>query len=330
MSSTPRPGLDLDRLRRNANPAPSGVAGSPTLGLVDKERRVREILASLETLPSLPDVVARVLQLTNDTQAGAGDFEEIVRKDQALTAKVLKLVNSPFFGVKSQVATIPQAIVVLGFKTLKSVVLAAKTSNLLNQQLDSYGFEPGGMWKHSIACADICQRLAARLDLSKECGEQLFIAGLLHDVGKVILAPFILPEREAFRRTMENTAWDTIATEESVLGISHADIGGRMVEKWNLTPRLRGVIASHHVFQLPGGDRDVDVQLAVVQLADALCDGKGVGRLPGAKPPVAQYAALLETLGLTDDQAEVEAEADRAIEGMAAVVEAMGGGDSVS
>lgn len=303
MAQRVRTSFDPSRFRATT-PAPARGAALPELATRDfsiaaREHRVREILSRVEGLPSLPSILMEVLQLANDVETQASDFEKIIRKDQALAAKVLKLVNSPFFGLRQKVSSISQAIVILGFKSLKSVVIAAKSSKLLDRQLHAYGFEPGGMWKHSMSCATICRMLATRVRLSAADQEELFVAGLLHDVGKIQLAPYIEGFQEEFdARAAKNGL--SVAERETV-GIAHDDVGGRMADQWGLAPSLANLIRSHHAADAPASARP----LVILQLANEICSFLGVGREEPAEPSP-RYEILLERLQLLDAREEIE------------------------
>jgi putative nucleotidyltransferase with HDIG domain len=332
LSPTPR-GLDLDRLRKAAAPPPTGTthdatgptgtvhegpAGAPAL--VAKERRVQAILDNIESLPSLPSVVLQTLRLANDDRASASDFEEIIRKDQVLTARVLKLVNSPFFGLRSKVQTIPQAIVVLGLKSLKSVVLAAKTSKLLNGQLGPYGYQPGGLWQHSMACATLSRMIARVAGLGAEAQEELFVAGLLHDVGKLVLSPHVKSlrsELEAVRRDAEQI----VDAEIAVIGMSHPDAGGRMGRKWGLPDALVELIERHH-----DGPEGASTERLVVQVANDHCKRAGVGLKGGTRKPEADAEARLAALGLAGSEAELTVEVGARLEELRPILQDMAGG----
>jgi putative nucleotidyltransferase with HDIG domain len=260
-----------------------------------REQRARDVLAGIENLPSLPTVVLEVLRLTNDRQAGASDFEELVRRDQALAAKVLKLVNSPFFALRGKVTSITQAVVVLGLRTLKSVVLAAKTGKLLQREIPQYGFAAGGMWRHSLSAASLGRLVARRARLGGDAQEELFVAGLLHDVGKTVLAPHLTGLGKEFGAALDRSAGDVCRAEEETLGLSHAAVGGRMAEKWSLAPALRALVEEHHRTEPPASPA-----LRALQIANDLCHQLGVGRAGGPRPPHPGFAAWVEETGLGD------------------------------
>jgi putative nucleotidyltransferase with HDIG domain len=240
-------------------------------------------------------VVIEVLRLANDREAGASDFEELVRRDQALAAKVLKLVNSPFFALRSKVTSITQAVVVLGLKTLKSVVLAAKTGKLLQREIPEYGFDAGGIWRHSVSAASLGRMVARRARLGGDAQEELFVAGLLHDVGKTVLAPHLTALGAEFAAALERSAGDVCRAEEETFGLSHAAVGGRMAGRWSLDPALRTLIEEHHRTGPPASRR-----LRVLQIADDLCHQLGVGRADGPRPPHPAFAAWVEERKLGD------------------------------
>jgi putative nucleotidyltransferase with HDIG domain len=296
------PGLDLSAFRRGAGEGPptggppagqASPAASPALVL--REQRLRAVLSGIDGLPSLPTVVVQILRLAGDRHAGASDFEELVRRDQALAAKVLKLVNSPFFGLRGKVTSITQAVVVLGLKTLKSVVLAAKTGKLLQRETPQYGFAAGGMWRHSVSAASLGSLVARKAGLDAEAWEELFVAGLLHDAGKVVLAPHLAAVRDEFAAALARAGGDVCRAEEETLGLSHAAVGGRMAERWGLDPSLKRLIEEHHC-----DDPSAPAALLALRVADDLCHQLGVGRADGPRDPHPGFAAWARGLDLGD------------------------------
>lgn len=307
MTRSPRGGLDLDpvriasSLRAPSNPAEverlaSGSANAEeALAAVARKHRVSRILATLDDLPALPTVVLRVMELAGDAEAGAADFEAILRRDPVLAAKVLKLVNSPFFGLRHKITSVSHAVVLLGFKTVRSVVIAAKTSRLLNRQLTQYGFDAGGMWKHSISCAAICHFLAGRSALGVDTREDLFVAGLLHDVGKLVIVPQVASVHAEFREAVRRNDWDVVAVERELLGISHDVVGGHMARRWGLDPALGELIERHHE---NGSAPPASRALLILRVADDLCHQLGIGRTAGPRAPSPRFREWTAGAGL--------------------------------
>ncbi|MCA9751107.1 MAG: HDOD domain-containing protein [Gemmatimonadetes bacterium] len=321
MNPPPPRGLDLDRLRastgKGVTPGTGGGAALAAVpGVVAKERRVQSILANIENLPSLPSVVMQTLRLANDESAGANDFEEIIRQDQVLAARVLKLVNSPFFALRRTVQSIPQAIVVLGLKSLKSVVLAAKTSRLLGGQLGPYGFVEGGLWQHSMSCATVARSLAKSAGLSADAQEEMFVAGLLHDVGKLVLAPHA-KEIQKQAASLAGTA-ELVSLEHDTIGMSHCEAGGRMARKWGLPDRLIDLIENHHV-----DPEAASVEVRIVQLANLHCNRAGIGLTTPPDVDASAEESLLHSLGLADRAEAICAEIERRLDELRPLLEDM-------
>lgn len=320
----------FDRFRKPAPAALSSPPGrgpgssaawpAPQVSLVTKERRAQAILASLDNLPTLPTIATQVLRLSQNPNAQAGDFEEILRRDQALTARVLRLVNSPFFSLRSPVKSIPQAIVVLGLRTLRSVVLAAQTSRLLDRQLGPYGLADGGMWKHSMSCATLTGVVAARARISMESSEELFVGGLLHDVGKIILAPHVAGVQVEFNRTVVQTG-DVVRAELDAFGMGHPEVGGKMGRKWGLSPTLVELIEEHHQ---PLASSRMKPGLLIVQVANELCLQLGVGQKSGAVAPAADFGARIAALGLGGQETSLFEAATQTLAGLEHVFQELG------
>jgi putative nucleotidyltransferase with HDIG domain len=271
--------------------------------LVARERRVHEILANIEILPSLPSVVMRVMQLASDEDTQASDFEKVIQQDPSLAAKVLKLVNSPFFGLRSKISSIPQAVVVLGFKSLRGIVIAAKTSSFLDGQLHQYGLDTGGLWKHSISVAATCHLLACEKQFDTGAQELVFVGGLLHDIGKIVLAPYIAEQKRDFDAALAQCGGDLVKTEEELIGISHSEVSGRMAAKWGLASELGALMRDHH------GGRDgeaMSTELGLLLVANDLCNQFGIGLAGGRREPSPGYASWLAALGLAGKQEELE------------------------
>ncbi|MEN6327220.1 MAG: HDOD domain-containing protein [Syntrophomonas sp.] len=250
---------------------------------------MESIVEAVNDLPALPHVVVKVMELTEDPDATAQDISNVLNQDQAMTARVLKLANSAFYGFPRRIGTINDAIIYLGFKTIRSIVMAVSVSDILSREIEGYALEYGELWKHS-QCTAIAARLIARkakfglLDLA-------YTAALLHDIGKVILNNFM---KEAYHEVVdrvsgENTSF--IDTENEILGFNHAMVGARVAENWNLPPELVEAIALHHHPE----NAEINKRLtAIVHLGDAICVMMGIGiGIDGMLYPVSEEAMKL-------------------------------------
>lgn len=259
---------------------------------------MESIVEAVNDLPALPHVVVKVMELTEDPDATAQDISNVLNQDQAMTARVLKLANSAFYGFPRRIGTISDAIIYLGFKTIRSIVMAVSVSDILSREIEGYALEYGELWKHS-QCTAIAARLIARkakfgfLDLA-------YTAALLHDIGKVILNNFM---KEAYHEVVNRVSGENISfidTENEILGFNHAMVGARVAEKWNLPPDLVEAIALHHHPE----DAEINKRLtAIVHLGDAICVMMGIGiGIDGMLYPVSEDAMKL--LGFSESDIE--------------------------
>lgn len=259
---------------------------------------LENIIEAVNDIPALPQVVLRIMQMTEDPDSTAQDINNVLNQDQAMTTRVLRLANSAYYGFARRIASVTDAVVMLGFKTIRSIVIAAAVSDILQKSYDGYALEEGELWKHSQACA-----LAARLIARKSRLIQpdvAYTAGLLHDIGKVILNRYM---KEAYHDVVAMVSSQEIPfmiAEEEVLGFNHALVGSRLAEKWSLPPMLVEAIALHHNPEQCGADQPL---VAITHLADAICLSMGIGLgFDGLLYPV--YPEALKVLGLKEGDIE--------------------------
>lgn len=234
--------------------------------------KLQQLVQTIRDLPALPEVVVRVMRMAEDPRSDAQGIARVIATDQAMAARVLKLANSAFYGLPRRVGTLSEAVVILGFRTIKNLAIAASTFELLNREIAGYWLQRGELWRHSLACAIGAQLIARRARLP--VSEEAFVAGLLHDIGKVAIDLFV---RAQFDQIMERALQDRIPfveAEQAVLGFNHAMAGGLIAEKWNLPPLLVSVIKYHHQ---PSSAPDRDPMISVVHLADLLSITMGIG-----------------------------------------------------
>ena len=261
-----RKGLSFSRMGSDLRPNAGGFQKKPGVAdVVAKKRLGEEMIARVNELPSLPTVVMKVIELINDDSSNADNFEKYLRQDQALTARLLKIVNSSFFGLRQKINSISQAIVMIGYNSLKNLVLAASTNKLLEGAFPGYGFRENGMWQHSFMCATWAKKISKQLGMSTEQSEGLFVAGLLHDVGKLILASHITHNCKEMLAQLVVEDGIVSKAERTILGIDHSEIGCRIAQKWNFPAKLANIIKYHHNIGSAIADQE---EIAVIHLVN--------------------------------------------------------------
>ena len=249
--------------------------GSPDRMTEEGAARLDALVRQVRDLPALPDAALRVMKLSEDPRAGAADIARALSTDQALTARILKLANSAFYGASRRVSTVTEAVVMLGMRTVRNMTVAIGCQPFLEKPLDGYALPAGDLWKHSLCCGFAAQALAKRSGY--RAAEEAFVAGLLHDIGKVVLNLYLTKLFATVVGRAETQHMAFMDAERSVLGFDHAQAGARVLEKWNLPPVLVSAVRGHHA---PLSELPVPAPLtALVHVADVVC--LLLGRRPG-------------------------------------------------
>jgi putative nucleotidyltransferase with HDIG domain len=231
----------------------------------------QELIANLGDLPPLPQVASQVLRVSADPDATAEDLRKVISMDQALTSQILKISNSAMFGMMREVTTLTQAIMTLGFSTIKSVVIASSAKNLYHR--GTVGLQERLIWEHALVSAIASRAFAKSLRFARV--EEAFIGGLLHDIGKSVMG-VKFPERySALLRTVYNENGVCIQLELDTFGFDHAMVGEALVTQWNLAPSLQAAVRWHHDPIQAGADHQP--LAAIVALANHLALEEKVG-----------------------------------------------------
>ncbi len=244
------------------------------------QRATPEItLSHLDTLPTLSAVAVRLLQVTADADSSAADVVQTLKGDQSLTARILQLANSPIMGARSKVTTLERAVVLLGFKAVRNVALAVKVFEALPPGTGRAArFDPAEFWKHSLGVASAAQRLARARPELKVDPDEAFVAGLLHDLGKVALNAVFPKAYERIVTRAEETRADIADCERAVLGVDHTVAGRHLAKRWGLPDELQEVIWLHHVSPETLSESVAATRLiAVVQLANEFVREQHIG-----------------------------------------------------
>jgi putative nucleotidyltransferase with HDIG domain len=233
---------------------------------------LKRLILSTCDIPSVPHVALKVINLIENPNTRLDDIQKAIMADQALTSRVLKIANSAFYGLRHNVETVSEAVAIIGFNTLKSIVLAAATREVYKR----FGIIEQKLWEHSLGVSIAASVIARRTGRVKT--EEAAIAGLLHDVGKVLMDN---SQPERFSLLMERVYSDRVtfsSIEREYFGFGHAEAGCILAEKWGFPLILCDVIRDHHNCEVNSGEDPYRDDLCrVISLADTICVRLGVG-----------------------------------------------------
>jgi putative nucleotidyltransferase with HDIG domain len=259
---------------------------------VEPKRDILKKVEQISTIPTLPTVLEKITLLLQNPQTSAEEIGLAIKTDQSLASKVLKLVNSAFYGFPGRISTITHAVVILGFSTIKNIVLTASIFDAFKRSGDKGApFDMEQFWLHSVACGAASKSIAKSIGFSES--EECFIGGLLHDIGKIILCQHVAEE---FAEIIEHAASHDqlfIESEQQLFTATHAEIGGMLTESWNLPPLLQHIVKFHHA---PTRSKGHFTATAVVHTADILVRALDFGNGGDQKIPCI-HAESWEKLG---------------------------------
>jgi putative nucleotidyltransferase with HDIG domain len=229
-----------------------------------KKPDLSDINKTLEQLQSVPQIALGIVGMISDDCDIASIAKEI-RKDQVLSAKILMLCNSSYLGMARKIDSIDQAVTFLGDKTLLQLTITAQTERLLNSSDKGYSLTRGGLYYHVLATARLCEKLSFRI--RKIQPDLAYTAGLLHDIGKVVLDQYLANAKPLFYRMMIERKEDARSIEQKVFGIDHNHAGLMLAENWDLPQVIKDVTLFHHCPEKADSNADV---VHLVYLADAI------------------------------------------------------------
>jgi len=258
----------------------------------------KALIKKIDELKPLSEIARRVISRIEYSEPDLADLERYILKDQALTANILRVCNSAYYGFQHRIASIRKAVVLLGMKTLKNIVLAASLYNLYNDRIKGYFLGKGEMSKHSVCCGMVSQLIA----VEKKLGDPdiVFTAGLLHDIGKVILDQYAFERLNLIMDQVLNEEMPFVMAENKILGHDHAQVGGLIAKEWSLPDVLTEAISFHH--QPDKAMQNPEV-VSIVHIADVICSmADASGGADGLANRIHQFA--ISSINFQEDDVE--------------------------
>lgn len=260
-------------------------------------KHIETRLARAATVPILPDIAMRVLRLADNPNAGAREYELVIAKDAGLTAKILRTANAPYYGSNGQITTLQRALTQLGVNAIRSICLTVSFQSAMASKQLNKRFHVGHFWQHSLATA-CAAKILSRLHGSR-LQEEAFVAGLVHDIGKLALCMFLPLESNRVYDVRDNENLTDCEAEQDVLGLTHQDIGLKAAQLWHLPEMYHAPISTHHT---PTEDVfEIDPLTAYVHVADALSYEINLGFGKPGYVPEMDYL-VVDFLGISEAQ----------------------------
>ncbi len=261
----------------------------------------RKKIEKIANLPTLPEVASTLLQIINDPTTSASDAANLISRDLSLTSKVLRLANSAFYGIPRTITTVQNAVVILGLKVINTLVLSITVFEMFPSDRRNQYFDRKKFWQHSLACAVIAKQLALRMRrFNLFDPEECFCAGLLHDIGKVVMDQYLREEFDASLQMARTKSMPLYQCEAEIIGADHCEVGDWLTSRWDLPQDIQLPIVHHHAPQNAPAAREITI---LVHLSDVICYELGY-TVPGldAKPEL--NSALVAQLGFSAEEIE--------------------------
>jgi putative nucleotidyltransferase with HDIG domain len=279
-----------------------------------KEKDVRKIIKYINQMPSLSTTVAKILEICNDPNASPADLNRIISLDPVLMAKVMKLINSAYYGLPHEITSLARAIIMLGINTVKNLALSTAVLTRLKNANQFSAIDMNGFWKHSLGVAVISKYIAKMRNIDTNIIEEFFIAGLLHDIGKIPLNS-IFSDKYLMAMTYSDRKQEPlISTERKIMPIDHTRVGLLILKAWKLGDTIFDAVINHHEPEnYTGPNKDIVYTVAIADyFASFLEIGFAGNRFP-VKPDESIFKALNISFDILDEIEEiVTSEIDKA------------------
>lgn len=263
-----------------------------------KNQILERIFDKVDTIPVFPKVAFQALELLKKEEVDFRELERIIKSDPGITANFLKIVNSAAFGLPYKVDSLFKAFMFLGINQIKFIIVASVAKTYFNKDLIGYGIDVENIWIHSLTCGIIAEEIAMDIGFPLDKIETIYVASILHDIGKIVLDLYTKLEIKKFQEIAKDKRdWDFIQIEWLVLGVDHGLVGAYLLERWKIPKQVTFAVRAHH-------DSDLMIQndiASIVALANILTNMLGIG----GGVDVFNYVIpekLLEVLGIKPER----------------------------
>lgn len=266
-------------------------------GRIAKNRDWREIVAWVGDLPPMPHVASRAISMVENPDTTANELSDLLSSDTALAARVLKIANSAMFSRQREITTLNQAIMIIGFKALKGIIVAAA----LRQISKNFSKLEKMIWENSM-CTAMCSTVIAK-KLKKRYVEEIFLLGLLHSLGQIVL----LAQQETSKdyplvmKLVAEKSVDYVTAEAEIIGFSHALLGALVAKKWNFSPETCQIILHYKDPIDAKPESELEEKTVIVQLSDLISHAAGVGSPEGYPKEHQKIESMAKLLGFPDE-----------------------------
>ena len=234
---------------------------------------IEDIISTIDTLKPIPPVATQIMALAEDEESSMSDISDLIVYDPSITASLLKICNSAYFGLARKVESVRDAITLLGLDQIVELVLLNSTAENFKDEPDGYGLGEGELWHHEVLSAHVSKMLAENHGYANK-KHFVFTAALLKDIGKLIMGRFVAFSYEKINILVNSKGYSFNEAEKEVIGMSHEELGALVAEKWRFGKKLIYIIRNHHMSEEASRD---DVETALVYLADIVCMMMGFG-----------------------------------------------------
>lgn len=272
-----------------------------TVEMAEKAKQiVDKAIAAIGDLATLPEVTIRIIEIVEDPNSTARNLHDVIKNDPALSSKVLKVVNSAFYGLPGQVASVDRAIILLGLSAVKNIAIAASIARLFKGNRISDQFSASDLWRHSVAVA-VAARNIAKCSPHPALSDEIFVSGLIHDIGTLIERQSFPDEFTQIIDRCMSTGEDFLECEREIIGADHQSFGDALTTKWKFPRHLRAAVGFHH--NPESLSPELRNMAVLIQTADVMVCEEKIGFYLTAQSQTITDE-MLEVLAVSRDQVE--------------------------